>query len=115
MSEAITKSHRFFDLFMAGQASAADADDFVTAWHESGADEQRPLIEYLGMTDEEYGLWVMDHRLLPVFADARRQGGDALVLLIKDHVARMRRDDNPIERAAVYSLTHWLKARGIDA
>jgi len=100
---------------MDGQVSAAEADDFVSAWHNSGDDELRPLTEYLGLADEEYTLWTMDHRLLPTIADARRKGGDTLLRLIRDHVAKMRAANDPIERAALYALTHWLKARGIDA
>ena len=115
MSETATRPRPFFDLFMDGQASAADADECVTAWHNSGDDEQRSLIEYLGMTDEEYDLWTADHRLLPLLADARRQGDDALVHLIAVYVGHMRAQADPTDRAALHGLSHWLKARGVEA
>ena len=72
MSEATAKTAIFFDLFMTGQATPADADDAVTAWHNSGDDELRPLTEYLGMTDDEYDIWTLDRRTLPVIAPAAR-------------------------------------------
>jgi hypothetical protein len=57
VSDAPTKPRTFFGLFMDGQATEDQADERVTGWHNSGDEEQRPLTEFLGMTDEEYELW----------------------------------------------------------
>ncbi|PPQ31541.1 hypothetical protein [Rhodopila globiformis] len=115
MSDAQTRPRAFFDLFIDGQATQDDVDDHVSAWHDSGDEEQRPLAEFLGMTEEEYGIWMMDRRLLPELALARRPGAPTIVSLITDRVRRMRAGNDPLDRTALFSLGHWLKARGIDA
>ena len=46
----------FIDAVLAGDAVPADIDDFIDAWHASL--EDIGLAEFLGMTDEEYALWV---------------------------------------------------------
>jgi hypothetical protein len=114
VSEVGTKPRSFFDLFIDGLVPAKDANDFVTAWHDSGDEEQRPLAEFLGMTGEEYALWMMDRRVLPEIAAARRPGGPALATLMTERVRRMRAANNPIDRTALFSLAHWLRATGID-
>lgn len=40
-------------------------DDLIEEWHNSGPEETRPLHEFLGMTWEEYGLWVKNSRDIP--------------------------------------------------
>lgn len=115
MSDARTKPRTFFDLFIEGQATRDDMDDFIDAWHDSGDEEQRPLHEFLGMTEEEYAVWMMDTRILPVLALARRSSGPTIESLIADRVRRMRAANDPLDRTALFSLDHWLKARGIDA
>ena len=89
MSEVILKPKTFFDLFPAGQVTANEADDFIDWWHGSGNEEQRPLTEYLGMTDKEYSLWMMDRRILPEIATGHRTGGLSLVMLMAEQVRVM--------------------------
>jgi hypothetical protein len=118
VSDAPTKPRAFFDLFagsMDGQATWNDVDDFIDAWHDSGDDKQRPLHEFLGMTEEEYAIWMMDRRTLPELALARRPGGPMIESLITDRVRRMRAGNDPLDRTALFSLDHRLKACGIDA
>jgi hypothetical protein len=114
VSEIRTKPPSFFDLYVDGQVTAEGADDFIDAWHASGDEEQRPLTEFLGMTDEEYSVWMMDRRILPDIAAARCPGGSTLATLMTERFRRMRAANNPIDRAALFSLGHWLRARGID-
>jgi hypothetical protein len=94
--------------------SASDVDDYATAWHGSGDEEHRSLAEFLGLTDEEYSVWMMDSRILPEIAAARRPGGPALTTLMTERVRQMRTANNPVDCTALFSLGHWLRARGID-
>jgi hypothetical protein len=55
-----------------GRATAGQAEDYVDAWHVSGDEETRSLAEYLGMSDDEYDIWLMTPRALPVILAARR-------------------------------------------
>lgn len=46
----------FVDAVLAGDAMPDDIDDFIDAWHASS--EDIGLAEFLGMTEEEYAVWV---------------------------------------------------------
>ncbi|MSP01349.1 MAG: hypothetical protein EXR07_09935 [Acetobacteraceae bacterium] len=72
MSDVLQKAPTFFSLYSLGLATADQADDFVEAWHESGDEETRSLAEYLGLTGEEYGVWVITTRALPSIRAARQ-------------------------------------------
>ncbi len=71
MSEAVKEAPTFIKLHGRGLATITDADDFVEAWNESGHDEQCSLADYLGVTDEEYDIWVITPRALPAILAAR--------------------------------------------
>ena len=51
MSDVRPKSLSFLDLYSGGKVTAEHIDDFIDAWHESDDSEQRPLSEFLGMTE----------------------------------------------------------------
>jgi hypothetical protein len=55
---------------LSGNAALHQIDDFVDAWHES--DGSVALHDYLGMTMEEYALWVSEPESLARIARARR-------------------------------------------
>lgn len=59
----------FIEAVLAGDASPGDIDDFVDAWHASP--EDIGLAEFLGMTDEEYALWVEQPDVLSVLLHSR--------------------------------------------
>lgn len=62
----------FIDQCLAGGANEDAIDDFVDRWHEGGSGV--PLWRFLGMTREEYGLWVENGDLLPAIVEAHRRG-----------------------------------------
>jgi hypothetical protein len=70
MSRIPEKARRFFDRFLRGEVSAEDIDDFIDAWHDNP--EKSEIFEFLGMTREEYALWLRDPEALPQIAQARR-------------------------------------------
>jgi hypothetical protein len=35
-----------------------EIENKIDKWHNSGDEETRPIYEYLGMTKEQYALWV---------------------------------------------------------
>lgn len=59
------------DLLVAGEASPEEIDDAVAAWHEGGSGLE--LHEFLGMTWEEYALWVETPAALDSIVTARRR------------------------------------------
>jgi len=85
-----------------------EIDDFVDTWHESK--NKIPLHEFLGMTWEEYALWVADPNVLPFIVTAHKEGQDIENLLEQlktlPLAARAEHPKKAIE------LMKWLKQRG---
>jgi hypothetical protein len=100
----------FFALYSDGRISADQIDDFIDAWHASGGEEQRSLAEYLGMTDDEYAVWVMSHAALPSIVAARRERRP-LADVVAEYLAELRQS-NPANRPAILALSHWLQRDG---
>ena len=86
MSEA---SKRFIDLALNGEVLADEIDDFVEAWHMSDSGEQ--LHDYLGMTWQEYSLWVSDAGYLSLILSARHRK-QVLVQAVNDNYLHSKRD-----------------------
>ena len=65
--------HRtFVERALAGEISGLDIDDEIERWHESAGGES--LAAWLGMSDEEYQLFVEQPDALGLILNARRQG-----------------------------------------
>jgi hypothetical protein len=103
VSDIAHETSTFFALYSEGRATAEQVDDFVDAWHESGDEETRPLSEYLGMTEEEYGVWVITPRALPAILAARRAKRP-----LRDFVAplfeRLRSAGDPNDRPVLHAM-----------
>ena len=52
----------FLEQARAGTVGADDVDDFVARWH--AGDGEGTLREFLGLTDEEYGRWLLEPSVL---------------------------------------------------
>jgi hypothetical protein len=67
----------YMDLLLMGKAFLEDIDDFVDAWHsapEESLASSRRLHEFLGMTWDEYRLWVEHPESLRFIVAAHRAG-----------------------------------------
>lgn len=62
----------FIDRCVKGEVLLDEIDDFVDSWHESDSDQD--IHEYLGMTEEEYSLWVANPDILPFIVKSRAEG-----------------------------------------
>jgi len=69
MSTKQTKN--FVDQCLAGEALLEDIDNYVDDWHESNTEIE--LHEFLGMTEKEYSLWVVDPNILPFIITAHKE------------------------------------------
>ena len=65
------QENKFVDLCVMGQHHIEDIDDFIDEWHEGEGDED--LHEFLGMSWEEYALWVSNPYVLPYIIKARKE------------------------------------------
>jgi hypothetical protein len=98
----------FMTLYEQGLVTADQADNAVEAWHKSGDHEQRPLSEYLGMTETEYYVWCMAPGALPIILRARREG-TPLRGLLAAYLAQLRLAADPSDRPVLYALGRWLE------
>jgi hypothetical protein len=112
VSDVSNRTASFFDLYSQGDASEDAIDDFVGAWHDSGDAEDRPLSSFLGVTADEYAVWVMDARSLPLILAARR-AHEPLHHAVGRYVVEMQAAENPSDRSAIWSLSHWVGRRGL--
>jgi len=108
VSDAVHGLDTFFSLYDAGRVSAEQIDDFVDAWHEAGDDEQRPLAEYLGVTDKEYGILVITDRALPAILAARR-ANRPLREFVAPLFEALQAAGDPSDRPVLYALGGWLE------
>ncbi len=82
-----TKTRKtFIDLCISGEASPEDIHAFIREWHES--DSAEPLEKYLGMSFEDYALWVKDSKLLKYIISAHKNNVPLSSVLPKAKPAR---------------------------
>lgn len=62
----------FVDQWIQGEVPSEAIEDFVAAWHEGAGGESLP--EFLGLSDDEYALWVEEPAFLAAILSARRHG-----------------------------------------
>ncbi len=62
----------FIELVLAGEVHREDIDDFIDHWHEGQA--VCSLAEFLGMSDDEYALWVEQPATLDLIIQAHEVG-----------------------------------------
>jgi hypothetical protein len=65
------------DRAVRGEVFLDDIDDFVDEWRETETDQT--LAEFLGMSPEEYALWVEQDAALRFILNARVTGEDASI------------------------------------
>ena len=71
MSSKREKQLPFIELYLSGKVLPEDIDDYVDKWHANPAGQE--IYEFLGMSEEEYSLWLRDPNALPHIARARRE------------------------------------------
>lgn len=101
-------SDRFVDDVLAGSALWTDIDDYVAEWHEGGSDE--PLHEFLGLTKDEYALWVEKPEALRLILAAREYKEPLNELLVEaDEFALAARG---LSQGDVRTVRSWLQRTG---
>jgi hypothetical protein len=63
----------FIDKCISGDAFLDEVDDYIDAWHDDTS-EDAELHEYLGMTWQEYSLWITNPSILGTIVETRRKG-----------------------------------------
>jgi hypothetical protein len=103
----------YMDLVLSGDKLAGDIDDFVDAWHEApdgSTAASLGLAEYLGMTEDEYQLWVEQPDSLGFIAAAHKTKQPVERLLAsRDELGLAARTGDQTEAER---LVQWLIKRG---
>jgi hypothetical protein len=108
VSEIAQKAPAFFALYDEGRIAAGQIHDYIGAWHDSGDEETRPLSEYLGMTAEEFSVWVITSRALPVIAAARR-ANRPLREFVAPFFEQLKTANNPADKPVLHAMGYWLQ------
>lgn len=107
MSDSYQNS--FIDLCTNGELLPDDIDDFIDEWHESNSDKE--LYKYLGMTHQEYKMWIHDSEFLPFIITSRIQNRSIDAIINDQYDLPMAaRADSP-ENAKL--IMEWLKDSGL--
>lgn len=114
MSEVQRKPASFLQLYGEGRVTPGQIGHFIETWHNSDDSEQRPLAEFLGMTDDEYAVWLASRKALPAIITSRRTGR-RLAEVVGEHLADLQRGGQHSDRAAIHALRHWLEQRAGNA
>lgn len=113
MSNATKRDQSYAELVLAGRASYADIDDFITAWHQAPDDSaaaRMEIYQFLGLSWEEYRLWGEQPSSLKFTFAARKAKlpiSDVLQDAKRLPVAARANSEN--DATKVYD---WLVARG---
>jgi hypothetical protein len=100
----------FIELLVDGRALADDADDFVDQWSDS--QDRRPLHEFLGMSWDEYSLWVEQPAFLRYIVVARLRGKSTRNVE-RGEVHAISEYSSPRELAAVARASDSKDAQGV--
>ena len=109
MSERST----FLDACLSGHALLDDVDDWVDRWHDANGAPHGvsvPLREYLGLSPDEYAMWVEQPGSLRFAAAARRAGrpvGDVRAVASTALASARTGDDSEARE-----LINWLRDKG---
>ncbi|MFF5802023.1 hypothetical protein [Streptomyces sp. NPDC012746] len=102
--------HTFVEDALAGDAGIDDIDSYVDAWHDA-EDSDLELHEFLGMTWDEYRLWVEKPKSLRYILSAHRNGHSVSEEVVKSQseLALAARAGSTDEAESVLT---WLRKTG---
>jgi hypothetical protein len=99
----------FIDLCLRGKVLPDEIDNFIDRWHETP--EGRELHDYLGMTEEEYALWLRVPDALAYIIKARQQT-KPLAEAVSHGYQDLRLAARPDDQSKISRLQKWLQSRG---
>lgn len=86
-----------------------EIDDYVERWHNTDSDVS--IFDYLGMTEEEYLLWVEHDFYLKYIVSAHEQNKNISEILEEAYSTKLvARSSSPEEGKKIYE---WLKEKGL--
>ncbi len=102
-------SETFMSLALKGEVLSDEIEDFVEAWHASDSDKE--VHEFLGMSFDEYSLWVTDPDTIDLILSARHDG-IALKKAVNDNLrVQERLAARSDEAGKLAILSRWIAAQ----
>ena len=98
----------FISLALAGSVMLDEIDDYVDEWHANT--DQKPLHSYLGMSRDEYALWLSSPDSLALIVAARKLA-KPLDVVANDNLYSMRLAARAEDSKLVKQLETWLQQR----
>lgn len=96
------------DACIEGEALIEEIDDYIEEWHNSDSLEE--IYEFLGMTFDEYSIWVENASMIKTIFYAREIGKSITELIKENDVQKLvARAATPEEATQV---REWLKRTG---
>lgn len=102
----MSRRQTFIDLCLKGKVVLDEIDDFIDRWHQ--APEGRELHDYLGMTKDEYSLWLRVPDAFPYLIKARR-GAKSLREVVVDGCHDLRQGGRSGDQSTIARLQEWLR------
>lgn len=99
----------FIQLAVDGYVMADEIDDFVETWHDSISDEE--LHDYLGLTWQEYSLWVSDNDNIYIIIAARRDNKSVLEAVNDNLRSANRLAARADDVSKLATLQRWIDAQ----
>jgi hypothetical protein len=100
----------FMELCLRGQVVQDEIDDFIDLWHEEH--DERSLPEFLGMTQQEYDLWVEQPGALRLILAARDEDADDLFGAIERYSEMEPVATRAADPEAAKVVVRWLRQTG---
>lgn len=100
----------FLQLCASGKALLEEVDDFVDRWHDDKVAGE--LRDYLGMSKEEYELWLQDPDILPHIVTARAMKRATAEVLKHNYYDEVRMAARSDEKGKIGILKRWLEKQG---
>jgi hypothetical protein len=104
----MSETRTYVDRVLEGSALWTDIDDYIERWHGDAGSEE--IEDFLGMSGEDYGLFVEEPRSLR-FILAAHETNESVADLLKhadDHAIAAR----GLDPADAERVREWLKATG---
>jgi hypothetical protein len=99
---------KFIEACHEGDALLEEIEDYIDEWHDSDSEEE--IYEYLGMTIDEYGLWVENDAMLKTIIYSRELGIPVMDFIKNTSGEKLVARSSSPEEAA--SVKEWLVRKG---
>ena len=100
------EANSFMDLCLKGKVMLDEIDDYIARWHRSA--QAIDILSYLGMTKEEYDLFVRDPDALAFIVTARRENRSLRDVVNENYHDELRIAARAAGSLGLKRLKRWL-------